>query len=210
MGRRDPVSPFPRAEQTPADGAPPEGPRLRWHTLDAEVRGLLLLTIRTKGFLPHTTASALNVISKPEVVHRYKLRGNRWTEPAGPLRRQDAVPGSVGAAEDESAPLLDEDTLEILQAAKDDFGDDFKQRSTAEWLQALAVVFDGPVVVRPWYASGASGWSGEGQGLGQRGGGEIVSLLIARPHAMRRLVPGRGRGHPLLALLPRLHLEARA
>jgi hypothetical protein len=55
------------------------------------VRGLLVLTVRSKGCLPHATAAALNVLAQPSVVHKYKLRGNRWTEPTASVADLDQV-----------------------------------------------------------------------------------------------------------------------
>lgn len=129
-------------------------PSVKWSSLEAEVRGLLVLTVRSKGCLPHSTAAALNVLAQPTVVQKYKLRGNRWTEPNN--SRLDSVDGAAGCVEDEDAPLLDDETLRVLQAAKEEFTDNMAQRSTAEWLQALGAAMDEPMADRPWFYSGES------------------------------------------------------
>ena len=127
-------------------------PSVKWATLESEVRGLLVLTVRSKGCLPHATACALNVLAQPSVVQKYKLRGNRWTEPNNAAL--DAVDGAAGSVEDEDAPLLDHETLRVLQLAKEQFSDAMSQRSTAEWLQALGAAMDEPMADRPWFHSG--------------------------------------------------------
>lgn len=126
-------------------------PSLKWFHLESEVRGLLVLTVRSKGCLPHATALALNVLAQPSVVQRYKLRGNRWTEPAGVPG--EAVAGGIGGVEEEDAPLLSDETLRVLQAAKEEFSDVSAQRSTSEWLEALGAAMDEPLSERPWYHS---------------------------------------------------------
>ncbi|KAG8468800.1 hypothetical protein KFE25_007318 [Diacronema lutheri] len=138
------------------DGNPSamSAPSVKWATLESEVRGLLVLTVRSKGCLPHATACALNVLAQPSVVQKYKLRGNRWTEPNNAAL--DAVDGAAGSVEDEDAPLLDHETLRVLQLAKEQFSDAMSQRSTAEWLQALGAAMDEPMADRPWFHSGGA------------------------------------------------------
>lgn len=218
-------------------------PSVKWHSLESETRGLLVLTIRSKGLLPQSTAAALNVLAQPSVVRRYKLRGNRWTEPPAPGFSGlgaasngsvvDEVAGAAGSVEDEDAPLLDEDTLQILQAAKDGFGDDFATRSTGEWLNALAAAFDTPLPERPWYMSGAPRGAASralgrcGRSRGRRAPGHArpqratvrpartcsqrpaPSARCAGAHARRRCAFRRGR-HDRAAAVPRLHPEAHA
>lgn len=103
-----------------------------WQELREETKGLLLLAVRREGKLSASTAEALNVLNKPQVVEKYKLLGNRWTIPE---EKRDA-PSAV-------------------ERARKELGGDSAGVSTGQWLRTLADALEEAPEERPWYTSKA-------------------------------------------------------
>jgi len=100
-----------------------------WGEVREEAAGLLLHAVKREGCLPESTAAALNVLNKPQVVEKYTTKGNRWT--------------IADACRDPS-----------VARARKELGDD-GPGSTGEWLRHLGEALDEPVDERPWYTSKA-------------------------------------------------------
>ena len=102
-------------------------PKGAWSEMREEAAGLQLLSVRRDGCLSASTATALNVLDKPQVVEKYTMKGNRWT--------------MAEACRDPS----------VVQARKELGGEG--PGSTGEWLRSLADALDAPIDERPWYTS---------------------------------------------------------
>ena len=78
---------------------------LAWETLSEECAGLLLHAVQREGFLSSGTAEALNVLSKPQVVERYRAYGNKWTLPKeqSDPAELERVRASLGAGSEASS-----------------------------------------------------------------------------------------------------------
>ena len=102
-------------------------PKDAWSEVREEAGGLLLLAVRRDGCLSASTAAALTVLNKPQVVEKYTMKGNRWT--------------MAEACRDPA----------VAQARKELGGEG--PGSTGEWLRSLADALDAPTDERPWYTS---------------------------------------------------------
>ena len=102
-----------------------------WDMLPEQSAGLLLHAIRCEGHVSSHTANALNVLSKPMIVERYRTFGNRWTMPVEQFSPAELV---------KARACLDPKS---------------KAASMGEWLNSLAAVLDEPASTRPWYCSKA-------------------------------------------------------
>ena len=102
-------------------------PKATWGELREEAAGLLLLSVRREGCITSSTAAALNVLAKPQVVEKYTTKGNRWT--------------IAEACRDPS-----------VEQAREELGGS-GPGSNGEWLRSLGDALDEPIDERPWYTS---------------------------------------------------------